>query len=350
MSFWNPIDDAKSIVKQGSELAHSSLHTATKLCEESYDTAKAAVKTVRNIDTKALRLAEVFGESAINAGILKPLDGITQLASSGLDRLTGYKLPTLELGITVNTKGLGLAGNIAEVAGAGVGFIAPVVVTGGMTDALAGAALATKTGDAVDVANVVKVAESPAVVPSAVEGSSTTEEAALSKFRNSNWKTAADGGVTGVVFTPTGKHENGFVARLKTGTIDAATFGAMGAAAKGVTKSAEAAVGAPLDSEISVKDLFDQRSAEKLESAPNDTTSAVTTKVKLAHATGRQTGAAVAGASTYTETSSLLYQHRLANPEQVINTTGQYLVKSASTNSVRQAKSFVPPPEVVLKI
>lgn len=339
MSWWNPIDDAKDVAKSASHLTSDAVQAGTKLCHEAYGIGKSTIKTLANIDDKALRLTAVFGEAALNAGILKPLDGVTQLAESGVKALTGYQLPKLELSVTPDTKGLGVAGKIADIAGTGVGFIAPVVLTGGLTDAVAGAALASKGIDVASETADVAASTSEAGIKVGTESGAKTETA-LSKYKSSNWKTAVDGAVAGFVFTPTDDKGSPFVERLKAGAIDSATFGAMGAAAKGVTRTAEAAVGAPLDSEITLKDVLDAKtsSAAALQEG-TQIPLADSTKVKVAHLTGKQTGAAIAGAVTYSETSSVLAGQGFANPSKVTDMIGQYLVKSASTTS---AKSLAP--------
>jgi hypothetical protein len=139
----------KDTVDAGKSIAIADLHglkdlgkTAVKVGSDLNHFAIDGLNTVAPGMGTAVRVGQVFAEAAVNTAVLQPIDGITQLAGAGVHALTGYQLPKLNLNIRPDTNGLGLAGKIAEYAGDGVGFVAPLLLTGGATSALAGIAIA----------------------------------------------------------------------------------------------------------------------------------------------------------------------------------------------------------------
>ncbi|GEM_PF-2932456 len=240
---------------------------------------------------ESLALAEVFGESAINTAIFKPLDGLSQLASWGVKETTGYKLPSLQLCITPDTTGLGVAGKVAEFTGSAVGFAAPVLLTGGLTTVLGIGAEATEGVAA--AADAGEAAET-ACATSRVGEFLSAAKAIVSK--GTTWKPLLDGAISGFLFTPSSGKGSFLSQRMEAAAVNGITFGAQAWTANAFDSAAKQFIGKVLE----------ERGGQFAENL-------------LANGVG-----GLAGGAANAEASALTEEHRVASVKELLSASGQF--------------------------
>ena len=239
-------------------------------------------------------------EAFLHAAVQQPLDGVTQLVNHVASRDI---LPDPQLFAAPKQASFGSLGWYCETAGSGLGMILPYLLV-----ERASRGVLAKAG----------LAEVTTLKMSAEEAATTGKLASALRFSAPAAKMALDGGLYGLVLTPSADPSKGFWGQRGIAAASSSiTFGVMGLTSRGIMGGAEAKLG------LNLADPAFNLSARG-----------------IAFRVGANALGGSVGGFASAESNSLLSGKGLASKEQVTQSIASFMVTGAALDTVHAAGDY----------